>query len=95
TRTISSQIIASQLFAEIAKEVWENKDAASISRTFITNIMASQDNKETQIGIQLSDILKHFEEKDTLPIYGNLKLNDCLEKVAVLLSGAITVRNQR
>ncbi|KAF9426489.1 hypothetical protein BGZ76_002738 [Entomortierella beljakovae] len=98
-RVKSAVAVASEVLALIANEVWTEGEHATIKKeninAIISTITTQNNNKAnpTKIEDDLTELLKLFEDNDTLKVIGNEALNRALQNIVRLMSSNITSKN--
>ncbi|KAF9429292.1 hypothetical protein BGZ76_001538, partial [Entomortierella beljakovae] len=94
-RSNTSENIGSELFATIAREVFQNKDKATITKSFIQGLIKrTKKQKTTGLAEKIERIGTLFRKNNKIEIIGNTELNKVLQEMAAYLVKSIPRKNE-
>ncbi|GAA5807718.1 hypothetical protein MFLAVUS_001092 [Mucor flavus] len=94
TTSINSGALASRLLATLATSVVKDGENARLEKSNVERILA-QFTRDTKTKLIFLQILRLFDNDNTIPIIGNTDLNSLAEELATLLASYISTSNKK
>ncbi|KAF9898157.1 hypothetical protein BX616_004406 [Lobosporangium transversale] len=95
-RSGSALLVASELFASIAREVWGKGPDATLTMEYVRSQVSKVTFRDRpgEICRGLQNVLGLFEGHDQMKIIGNKELNERLQEIAKAMGSALVRRNE-